>query len=150
MYKTLVISTTPQPNRWSLEGASPWACDFGALAEPLYNFNIPGFVNSSLYTGDIDFVDIPAGAESYWILPVTCSYHNSVFIYTKSLIFDYQPAVSVQGNVITLPTGSSSFSAIDTGTTLVGGPSQAIAEIYAQIPDSAPGTGNFEGYYTYR
>ena len=56
----------------------------------------------------------------------------------------------MQGNVITLPTGSSSFSAIDTGTTLVGGPSQAIAEIYAQIPDSAPGTGNFEGYYTYR
>jgi cathepsin D len=96
--------------------------------EPGGSFTM-GFVNSSLYTGDIDFVDIPAGAESYWILPVT--------------------SVSVQGNVITLPTGSSSFSAIDTGTTLVGGPSQAIAEIYAQIPDSAPGTGNFEGYYTY-
>jgi hypothetical protein len=88
-----------------------------------------GFMNSSLYTGDIDFQDIPSGQESYWILPVT--------------------GVTVQGNSVTLPTGASSYSAIDTGTTLVGGPSDAIQAIFAQIPGSAPGTGNYEGYYTY-
>jgi cathepsin D len=58
--------------------------------------------------------------------------------------------MTVQGNSVSLPTGTASYSAIDTGTTLVGGPSSAIAAIFAQIPGSAPGTGDFEGYFTYR
>lgn len=58
--------------------------------------------------------------------------------------------MTVQGNAITLPTGTDSYSAIDTGTTLVGGPTSSIQAIYAQIPGSAPATGNYEGYYTYR
>ena len=86
-----------------------------------------GFVNESLYTGDIDYVDIPDGEETYWILPIT--------------------EITVNGNGITLPSGSSSYSAIDTGTTLVGGPSDVIAELYAQIPDSEAGTGNYDGYW---
>jgi cathepsin D len=88
-----------------------------------------GFVNNSLYTGDIDFQNIPSGQVSYWILPLT--------------------GITVQGNEVTLPTGSSSFAAIDTGTTLVGGPPSAIAALYAQIPGSAPASGNYDGYYTY-
>ncbi|KDQ50723.1 hypothetical protein JAAARDRAFT_41815 [Jaapia argillacea MUCL 33604] len=88
-----------------------------------------GAVNNSLYTGEIDFQNIPSGQVSYWILPLT--------------------SLTVQGAAVTVPTGASAYSAIDTGTTLVGGPSATIAQIYAQIPGSAPGTGNFEGYYTY-
>lgn len=89
-----------------------------------------GFTNSSLYTGNIDFQNIPSGQESYWILPMT--------------------GMTVQGNSVTLPAGTSSYAAIDTGTTLVGGPSAAIQAIYAQIPGSTPGTGNYEGYFIYR
>ena len=59
-------------------------------------------------------------------------------------------AMTVQGKSITLPSGSSAYAAIDTGTTLVGGPSSAIQNIFAQIPGSAPGTGSWDGYYTYR
>jgi len=88
-----------------------------------------GFVNQSLYSGDIDFQNVPSGQESWWILPVA--------------------GMTVQGNSVNLPTGTASYSAIDTGTTLVGGPSSAIQAIFAQIPGSAPGTGNFENYYTY-
>ncbi|KAF7970959.1 hypothetical protein HWV62_22548 [Athelia sp. TMB] len=89
-----------------------------------------GATNASLYTGAIDYQDIPTGAVSYWILPVT--------------------AVSVQGAPVTIPTsGTDTYAAIDTGTTLVGGPADAIAAIYAAIPGSAPGTGQYEGYYTY-
>lgn len=29
-----------------------------------------GAVNSSLYTGEIDYVNIPSGKESYWLIPV--------------------------------------------------------------------------------
>ena len=88
-----------------------------------------GFINTSLYTGNIDFQNIPNGQESYWILPMT--------------------AMTVQGNKVPIPSGSASFSAIDTGTTLVGGPSDAITAMFARIPGSAPGTGDYEGYFTY-
>ncbi|KAF8235612.1 acid protease [Tricholoma matsutake] len=87
-----------------------------------------GFVNTSLFTGDIEYLDIN-GKPSYWVLPMT--------------------AIHVQGNSISLPAGSASLAAIDTGTTLVGGPSEAIANIYVQIPGAQPATGNFDGYYTY-
>ncbi|KAI6126192.1 hypothetical protein EDD16DRAFT_1516966, partial [Pisolithus croceorrhizus] len=50
---------------------------------------------------------------------------------------------------VALPTGSSAYAAIDTGTTLVGGPSSAIQNIFAQIPGSQPGTGSWAGYYSY-
>ncbi|KAG2355960.1 aspartic peptidase A1 [Suillus spraguei] len=94
--------------------------------EPGGSFTM-GFVNSSLYTGTIDYQSI--SSQSYWILPMT--------------------SLSVQGSSITIPSGSSSNSAIDTGTTLVGGPSSAIQNIFAQIPGSQPGTGNWQGYWTY-
>ncbi|KAF7356632.1 Aspartic peptidase A1 [Mycena venus] len=87
-----------------------------------------GFVNTTLYTGDIEFINMPV-TNSYWILPIT--------------------AITVQGNSVTVPSGTDSYAAIDTGTTLVGGPSDQIANIYAQIPNSQPGTGNYEGYYLY-
>lgn len=59
-------------------------------------------------------------------------------------------AVNINGATVSLPSGSSSYAAIDTGTTLVGGPTEYISEIFAQIPGSAAGTGDFQGYYTYR
>ncbi|KAK6992211.1 aspartic peptidase A1 [Favolaschia claudopus] len=87
-----------------------------------------GFVNTTLYTGDIEYINMPT-TNSYWILPLT--------------------TLTVQGNSISLPSGSASYAAIDTGTTAVGGPPDQIAAIYSQIPNSAPGTGNYQGYYTY-
>jgi len=87
-----------------------------------------GFTNSSLFAGEIEYVDL-ATTESYWILSLA--------------------SITVQGSSVTVPSGSSSFAAIDTGTTLIGGPSDVIAEIYAQIPGSQAGSGNFQGYYTY-
>jgi cathepsin D len=95
--------------------------------EPGGSFTM-GFVNSSLYTGNIDYQSVPS-TPSYWILPMS--------------------SLSVQGSSISIPSGSSSYSAIDTGTTLVGGPSSVIQNIFAQIPGSQPGTGNWQGYWTY-
>ncbi|KAF7370629.1 Aspartic peptidase A1 [Mycena sanguinolenta] len=54
-----------------------------------------------------------------------------------------------EGNSVSLPSGEDSYAAIDTGTTLVGGPPDQISALYAQIPDSQPGTGNFDGYFLY-
>jgi len=57
--------------------------------------------------------------------------------------------LTVQGNSITLPSGKDSYAAIDTGTTLIGGPQDTIAAIYASIPGSEPASGDYEGYYSY-
>lgn len=65
-------------------------------------------------------------------------------------LMDPSSALTVQGSSITLGSGKDSYSAIDTGTTLIGGPQDAIAAIYANIPDSSLATGDFEGYYSYR
>ncbi|KAI0784941.1 aspartic peptidase domain-containing protein [Abortiporus biennis] len=96
--------------------------------EPGGTFNI-GAVNSSLYTGDIDYQDIPSGAPGYWILEVS--------------------GLTVQGQSVTIPSGSSSWAAIDTGTTGIGAPDSVITEIFSNIPGSAPGTGSYSGYYTF-
>jgi len=83
-----------------------------------------GYLNSSLYTGDIEYT--PLVASSYWLIPLT--------------------GITVQGSTIF---SGSANAAIDTGTTLIGGPSQEIASIFANIPDSTKGTGDFEGYYLF-
>lgn len=88
-----------------------------------------GYTNSSLYTGDIEYINIPGGTGTYWILPMT--------------------SLTVNGASVALPSGSGSYSAIDTGTTLVGGPPALVAALYAQIPGAAAGTGDYDGYYLY-
>jgi hypothetical protein len=84
-----------------------------------------GATNTSLYTGEIEYQNLVSA--SYWTLTLS--------------------NLTVNSNSVTVP--SSSQVAIDTGTTLVGGPSAQISELFAQIPGSAPGTGNYQGYYTY-
>ncbi|KAI0766648.1 acid protease [Trametes elegans] len=96
--------------------------------EPGGTFTL-GAVNSSLYTGDIDYQNIPDGQEGYWIQELA--------------------GVTVNGNDVSVGSGSSAYAAIDTGTTLVGGPQAVIAALYAQIPGSAALTGSNSGYWTY-
>lgn len=40
-------------------------------------FSSTGYLDNSLYTGDVDFVNIPSGQESYWTLPLTSLYLTS-------------------------------------------------------------------------
>ncbi|KAG8929641.1 hypothetical protein FRC02_005272 [Tulasnella sp. 418] len=86
-----------------------------------------GFTNQSLYTGDIEYTSIPDGAESYWLIPMT--------------------QITVNGAVVDI--GSAPLAAIDTGTTLIGGPASVISQIFAQVPNAQPAGPNFEGYYAY-
>ena len=54
----------------------------------------------------------------------------------------------VNGKDIPLP--HDGVGVIETGTTLVGGPTAVISAIYAQIPGSKPLSGNLAGYYGFR
>ncbi|KAH7926412.1 acid protease [Leucogyrophana mollusca] len=85
-----------------------------------------GYVNSSLYTGDIDYQDIP-GTPGFWSLTLS--------------------SITAQGTSVSL--GDTTLAAIDTGTTNIAGPTSSIEAIYATIPGSQPATGEWEGYYSY-
>jgi len=56
--------------------------------------------------------------------------------------------ITVNTKTVDLPTGG--LAAIDTGTTLIGGPAAAVAAVYAQIPGSQPLSGNLAGFYGFR
>jgi len=56
--------------------------------------------------------------------------------------------ITVNKKNVALP--SSGIAAIDTGTTLIGGPAAAVSAVYAQIPNSQPLSGNLAGFYGFR
>ncbi|GLB45046.1 putative peptidase A1 family protein [Lyophyllum shimeji] len=75
-----------------------------------------GGTNSSLFTGDIEFLDMPVKTPSFWLLSLS--------------------AVTVQGRNVPISTGPASLAAIDTGTTLIGGPTNDVKAIWAAVPGS--------------
>ncbi|KAF9556704.1 acid protease [Agrocybe pediades] len=89
-----------------------------------------GGVNNSLFTGDIEFLDMPStgGPDMFWVLNVE--------------------SVTVNGQNIPITTsGGASLAAIDTGTTLLGAPSDVAAAIWKVVggtPDATDGSGLFE------
>ena len=100
-----------------------------ATLEPGGTFTL-GATNSTLFTGDVDFQDIPSGSPGYWMLEMS--------------------GLTVDGTNIALPSGSGSWAAIDTGTTGIGGPSDVLISLYGAIPGASRGTGQYQGYYIYR
>ena len=121
--------------------------DSGTRAiEPGGSFSI-GTVNSSLYTGEIDYQGIPNGSVGYWVLPLTGVCYSG---FSQQQFLTRCKDIDVNGTALELSADPPSLAAIDTGTTLVGGPSDIVQDIYANIPGSASGTGQYEGYYTFR
>lgn len=57
---------------WSLEVPLTWVILFPRNGFTTLNLST-GFTNSSLYTGEIEYIDL-ATTESYWILPLACKY----------------------------------------------------------------------------
>ena len=105
-----------------------------------------GGTNSSLYTGDIEFTNLAVTPPFYWLLSLTGEFP---FFLMMVFINEGWIGVTVQGNNVPVTTGSSAFSAIDTGTTLIGGPSADVKAIYTAIPGSQPIQGA-AGYYSFR
>jgi len=88
-----------------------------------------GGTDTSLYTGDIDYNDMPSGAvPSYWLQEV------------KNL--------TVHGSEI-IVNSTNGVAAIDTGTTLIGAPTNYVEEIWGAVPGSEALTGEYQGMYAY-
>ncbi|GAA6064457.1 hypothetical protein JCM10212_004441 [Sporobolomyces blumeae] len=85
-----------------------------------------GYLNASLYSSEINYVAIPSGMESYWVIPMD--------------------SVSVNGTNVST---TQQYVAIDTGTTLIGGPRDVVSAIYDQVEGAQAATGRYSGYYSY-
>lgn len=123
-----------------------------------------GGTNNTLFAGDIDFQDFPSGSTpSYWLQTVSCTsfityramakegrlIHHTLVSYSCLVYLIDCIAITVQGNSVT-PSSSESLAAIDTGTTLIAGPSDAVANIWAQVDGSQELTGNMAGFFSFR
>ncbi|ORX38818.1 aspartic peptidase domain-containing protein [Kockovaella imperatae] len=85
-----------------------------------------GYLDSSLYTGEVTYANVASGAQ-YWQVTMD--------------------SMTIQGSNVNL--GSSNLGAVDTGTTLIGGPAAIIAQLYASIPGSSQMGGSYGSYYEY-
>lgn len=87
-----------------------------------------GGTNSSLFTGDIEFLNMPGTTPTFWLLTMQ--------------------SITVQGKSVSITTGSAALSAIDTGTTLIGGPTADVNTIWAAVPGSSP-VANMQGFFSF-
>ncbi|KAF8322235.1 acid protease [Clavulina sp. PMI_390] len=83
-----------------------------------------GYTDSNHFSGSINWISL--SSKSYWLIPMD--------------------SLTLNGNTSTAVGG---YAAIDTGTSLIGGPTAWMADLYAQIPGASAGTGSLEGYYVY-
>ena len=106
-----------------------------------------GGTNTSLYAGDIEFINMPSGTTpSYWLQQV----QSKCFPRGRWLInYLFHSAVTIQGTSIDVPSNSG-LAAIDTGTSLIGVPNSISQAIWARVPNSAALTGQYEGMYAFR
>jgi cathepsin D len=111
-----------------------------------------GGTNSSLFTGDIDFVNMPSGQETFWLLSLTGACIYDWLISHKNRLLRLNlfmiAGLSLNGKDVSISSGDNAVSAIDTGTTLIGGPSADVAAFWNAVPNSGqsptgPGMFNF-------
>ncbi|KAJ7233903.1 aspartic peptidase A1 [Mycena rebaudengoi] len=96
--------------------------------EPGGAFTLGG-TNSSLFQGEIEFLDMAGDSTpSFWLLAVQ--------------------SVVVQGNPVKVATGNAALAAIDTGTTLIGGPTADVRAIWDAIPGSRT-ISNMPGFFQF-
>ncbi|KAJ8486927.1 hypothetical protein ONZ51_g4529 [Trametes cubensis] len=94
-----------------------------------------GGTNSTLFTGDIEFIPltVTTGGPTFWMLEMTGNLVNRSYAGQRS-----------PGSIMR----DAALSAIDTGTTLIGGPSDAVRAIYEAIPGSAE-VSSMQGFYAF-
>ncbi|KAI0250118.1 aspartic peptidase domain-containing protein [Lactifluus subvellereus] len=100
-----------------------------AMAEEPGGVFTLGGRNTTFFQGDIDFQSftLPPGGGSFWLQTIS--------------------SVTVNGKKINI--GNTNTAVIDTGTTLIGGPTAAVNAIWGAVPNSVPLTGNMAGLFTF-
>ena len=149
-WQTLAMNnqlTTPEMSFWFtrlLDDPTAQEEEFGGI------FTLGG-QNKTLYTGDVEFLSLAtnAGLKTSWFLNV-----SGMFLiyacFTHGFFSRMPPDLGITVNKKNVILLSGGVAAIDTGTTLIGGPMAAVSAIWAQIPNSLPLGGNLTGFYGFR
>jgi cathepsin D len=159
--------------RVSVAGAVPFWQDLvtdGLLRSPLFSFYLtrfgndsrardeePGGVmtlggtNSSLYTGEIEYTDMPVGyVPGFWLLRMTGTFSQfAVGCIFFTCVCVSGTGLTVNGRNVSV-TRATSLSVIDTGTTLIGGPTGDVTRFWAGVPEARPLRGTNAGFYAIR
>jgi cathepsin D len=96
---------------------------------------ILGGRNSTLFQGDVEFQNMPRGAQQgFWLQDVAGTlFSPSISLYIELILKKYDAELNINGHSTTI---NSRLAAIDTGTTLLGGPDDSVSDFYAQIQGS--------------
>jgi len=125
-WQTLTSSkllSTPEMSFWLARDLNPVS---QTSLSPGGVFTLGG-TNSSLFSGDIEFLNL-ASTPSFWLLALS--------------------RLTVNGKAVTL-SSPNALSAIDTGTTLIGGPHADVVALYAAIPNSVDLGSDDPGFYAF-
>jgi len=120
--------------QWTSPEMSVWLTRFlndnSAQAEEPGGILTFGGTNSTLFQGNVEFLNMPnGGLQGFWLLQMN--------------------SLTVQGNNVQITTGASANSAIDTGTTLIGGPTTDVQKIWAQVPGATPMGSDMAGFFSF-
>ena len=105
-----------------------------------------GGTNSSLYTGNIEFTNLAVTTPTYWALSLTGWF--PILFPLMTVIDGRWIGVTAQGQNIAITPGASALSSIDSGSTLIGGPTDAVRAIYSAIPGAQDIRGG--GFFAFR
>ena len=106
-----------------------------------------GGVNSTLFSGDIEFLPIPSDTLTYWVLNMSGKCHMKTCKLSQRHLI--RVAITVQGKSVQITTGNDALALLDTGTTLIGGPTADVRAIWAAVPGSAAVV-NQQGFFSFR
>lgn len=102
--------------------------------------------NESYFTGEVEFHNVTTGSgfwavgiSSTWFEAPACCIHRSL-----SPI-----GLSIQGVEVSVSEEDGKLAAVDTGTTLIGGPTAVVSAFWNAVPGSAP-ISNLAGHYAFR
>jgi cathepsin D len=102
-------------------------------------------VNASLYSGDVDYLDLTGTASQFWSLDVHGALTRWRFTTLNTNKLDV--AISVQGHAVSV-TSSTKLAVFDTATTIIAGPPADVKAIWAAVPGSTPSTSQ-DGFYQF-
>ncbi|KAJ3864215.1 aspartic peptidase domain-containing protein [Lentinula novae-zelandiae] len=117
--------SSPEMSFWLARESSSTTTVDGDTEVPGGVFTLGG-TNTSLFSGNVEFLDTQ-GTPSFWLLNMN--------------------ALTVQSESVSLGS-SSQLSAIDTGTTLIGGPTDAVQNFYSSIEGSSTVEGQ-QGFFSF-
>lgn len=103
-----------------------------------------GGTNSSLFSGDIEFISIMS-PPSFWLLPLSSKYSVCT---NCSVVLRSLSALTLNGATVSLSI-TDPPAAIDTGTTLIGGPHNDVVAFYSAIPNAISLT-DLSGMFAFR